>query len=111
MTVTDEDYEHIVEHYHKPDYRAITDYEKVVQNKTTTSLDGDTIYIFEPPGQTIYLNEEGYPVNIGSQKVDTTNNLYFYKWNNDPNVEEDTAYEYVAPYEWKKEQQEWQDWE
>ena len=98
--VDDETLEHIVEFYHKPELRAITDYEKVVENKTTISVDGETILVFEPPMQRIYLTTEGYPIDIGNQRVDINKNIYYYRWNMDPNVEEDTAFEYVAPYEW-----------
>lgn len=101
MTLDDEAYALIVKHYHKPSYRQITDYNEVVANKTTTTLDGDTIYVFPAPGQTIYLREDGYAVTIGNQKVDPVNDNYYYKWNLDPNVEEDTAFEYVTRYEWK----------
>lgn len=96
MTVSDEYFEHIVEFYHKAEYRAITDYEKVVANKTTTSLDGETIYVFEAPGQTIYLNGDGYAVTIGKQMVDREHNQYLYKWG-DYNS---STFDYVGPYEW-----------
>ena len=101
MTLPDTDYEGIVQHYHKPAYRQITDYSKVVANKTTTTLDGNTIYVFPAPGQTIYLGEDGYAVTMGNQKVDPEKNIYYYRWNLDPNIEEDTAFEYVTVYEWK----------
>lgn len=96
MTLDDEDFEHIVEHYHRSIYHKITDYEKVVANKTTTSLDGETLYVFEAPGQTIYLNNEGYPVTIGNQMVDANMKAYYYR----RNANED--FEYICPYEWLK---------
>lgn len=98
MTFDAYQFERIVKHYHKPDYKQITDYTKVVENKTTTVVDGETIYVFEAPGQTIYLNEEGYPITIGKQMSDAENNQYLYKWYNTP----DATYYYVAPYEWKR---------
>lgn len=98
MTVSDEYFEHIVEFYHKAEYRMITDYEKVVENKTTTTLDGETIYVFEAPGQTIYLNEDGYAVTIGPQMVDGEHNQYLYNWHY-PNGSD---FDYVGRYEWMK---------
>lgn len=108
MIKTDEELEHILEFYHKPALRDITDYTKVVANHETIIVDGTTLHKFKCPMQTIYLDETGYPVTIDHQKVDTENNAYFYKWNDDPEVEEDIAYEYVNRYEYMKSPQPWQ---
>lgn len=94
--------EHILEHYHKPALRRVTDYEKVVDNAEEIEVNGDTLHKYTLPAQTIYLNEEGYPVTYENQKVDIPQNAYFYRWNTDPEVEEDIAFEYVAPYEYMK---------
>ena len=92
---------HILEHYHKPGYRIITDYEKVVANAEELTENGMHLTKYECPGQTIYLNDEGYPVTIDRQKVDIEKNAYFYRWT-DEDVDEDVAFEYVAPYEYMK---------
>lgn len=94
MTLSDEDFEHVVEYYHRSVYRQVTDYSQVVASKTTTSLDGETLYVFEPPGQTIYLTGEGYPVTIGNQMVDANMKAYYYRRNTNE------EYEYICPYEW-----------
>lgn len=102
MTLTSEDIEHIIEFYHKADYRAITDYSKVVELGVEVTDNGNTYTAYPAPGQTIYLDSTGYAVTYGRQKVDVQKNAYFYKWNDDPNVPEDVAFEYVCPYEYMK---------
>lgn len=105
--IDDEALAHIVEFYHIPELRQVTDYEKIVANKTVITVDEQTIYVFDAPKQKIYINsEDGHAITYGPQMVDGEHNQYLYKW--DPNS---TTYEYVNPYEWIKTKQPWQDWD
>lgn len=100
---TADDIPHIIEFYHRPAYRTITDYNKVFDTAEEITVNNETITKYSAPGQDIYLNSEGYAVTYGRQKVDTVNNKYLYNFTDDDNPEdEDMAYEYVAPYEWAK---------
>lgn len=108
MIKTDEELEHILEFYHKPELKDITDYEKAVTTQEEITYNNTTIYKYTLPMQTIYLDETGYPITYDHQKVDPEKNAYYYKWNDDPEVEEDTAYEYVTRYEYMKQRQPWQ---
>lgn len=94
--------EHILEHYHIPLFRRVTDYGKAVDNVEEVTVNGVTLYKYTIPAQIVYLNEEGYPVTIDHQRVDIEKNAYYYKVNDDPSVDEDIAFEYVAPYEYMK---------
>ena len=94
--------EHILEHYHKPIYRSVTDYGSAVDNVEEVTVNSTTLYKYTIPAQTIYLNETGYPETYDHQRVDIENNAFFYKFNDDPSVEEDIAFEYVCPYEYMK---------
>lgn len=94
--------EHILEHYHRAIYRSVTSYTKAVDNVEEITANNTTLYKYTLPAQTIYLNETGYPVTYENQKVDVENNAYFYRFNEDPTVEEDIAFEYVCPYEYMK---------
>ena len=102
MSKTDYELEHILEHYHIPRLRMVTDYALAVDNVEEITVNGTTIYKYTLPMQTVYLNSTGYPVTYENQKVDVEKNAYFYRWNTDPSVDEDVAFEYVAPYEYMK---------
>jgi hypothetical protein len=48
----------------------------------------------------IWLDEDGYVVENERQKV--IDEKYYYRFTDDPSVEEDMAFEYVTIYEWHK---------
>ena len=102
MEKTAYELEHILEHYHKPELRRVTSYTKAVANQEEITVNGTTLYKYTLPMQTIYLNNTGYPVTYDNQKVDTAKNAYYYRWNLDPEVDEDVAFEYLCPYEYMK---------
>lgn len=78
-------------------YVDITDFETIINNRTEPT---PGIYQYDCPGQTLWLNSENYAVTYGRQKV--TDGKVYYKWTNDTTIEEDLAYEYHCPLEWKK---------
>ena len=101
MTLDDDTIAHILEFYHKPEYRQITDYEKVVQLGTPITVDGEQCMQYPCPAQLITLNEDGYAVTTGKQRVSEEQNAYWYNWYND-DTSDDMSYEYVGPYQWLK---------
>jgi hypothetical protein len=101
MTLSDDTIAHILEFYHKPAYRQITDYEKVVQLGTPITVDGEQCMQYPCPAQTITINSEGYAVTTGKQRVSEEQNAYWYNWYND-DTSDDMSYEYVGPYQWLK---------
>ena len=110
MTESDYSLARILKHYHKPAYREITDYDKVVTLGVPVTSDGVTFKAYPCPGQTIYLKDDGYAVTYRRQKVDVENNKYYYNFTDEDNPEdEDIAYEYVTEYEWKNTSLPWLD--
>ena len=100
MTLTDDEIEAIstaLQFYLRGVYTDITDFETIVQNRTEPS---PGIFQYNCPGQTIWLNSENYAVTYERQRIQ--NGKYYYKWTDDPSVEDDMAFEYVCKYEWKK---------
>lgn len=102
MNVDDFVISRILRFYHKPELKDITDYETVVTLGEEIIVDGEPIMKYPCPMQTIYLNEDGYPIDYERQRVNSELNAYYYKFTDDDEVEEDVAYEYVCPYEWKR---------
>lgn len=94
MNVTDEQVMNILQFYHRPVYRAVTDYAKAFETKEEITVDNITIYKFTLPFQNIYLDEDGYAVTYNEQKVE--NEAVFYK------QDDDEFFEYVNKYEWIK---------
>lgn len=78
-------------------YVDVTDFNHVITNRTEPT---PGVYQYDCPGQTLWLNDENYAVTYQRQKV--TDGKVYYRWTDDPSVEEDMAYEYLCPYEWKK---------
>ena len=101
MNVDDFVVSRILRFYHKPELRQITDYEQTVTLGTEITVNGETIMSYPCPMQTIYLNENGYPITYDRQKVDPEKNAYYYKFT-DEDVDDDIAYEYICQYEWKR---------
>lgn len=96
-------------HYHKQDFQIFTDYEKVFKNRTSLVVDNQTIYKYDCPMQTIYLNSDNYPITIGNQKVDA--NYYYYIFDHNlgaGDVEDVTQYTYKVKYEWKRTENIWE---
>lgn len=93
----------VLRFYHKVEYRGTVDYGKVVENRTTLTVDGDTLYQYNCPLQTIYLDDTNYPVTYGRQKVDE--DYYYYDFSTE-SVDPDFVdqYTYRVPYEWKREE-------
>ena len=91
----------VLKHYHKVEYQVMTDYEKVISNRTTLAVDNTTVYKYDCPMQTIYLNGQHYPITYGNQRVDE--DYYYYNFN-DPNMTSDDVdfYTYKVKYEWKR---------
>ena len=91
-----------LKHYHKVEYQKVTDYEKVISNRTSLTVDGTTVYRYDCPMQTIYLNGQHYPITYGNQRVDE--DYYYYNFN-DPSMTSDDVdfYTYKVKYEWKRE--------
>lgn len=75
----------------------VTDFDIVVENRVEVA---PGIYEYNCPGQKLWLNNAHYAVTYERQKV--TNGKVYYRWTDDPDVEEDMAYEYLCPLEWKK---------
>jgi hypothetical protein len=95
-------------HYHKEEYQTVTDYQKVIDNRTELTVDGVTLYKYDCPLQTIYLKEDNYPVTQGNQKVDSTYYYYTFSGSNiDPEHDVD-KYTYKVSYEWKRNENIWQ---
>jgi hypothetical protein len=95
-------------HYHKEEYQTVTDYQKVIDNRTELTVDGVTLYKYDCPLQTIYLKEDNYPVTYGNQKVDSTYYYYTFSESNiDPEHDVD-KYTYKVSYEWKRNENIWQ---
>lgn len=104
MTLTDDDIETItcaLKHYHSPRYHGITDYKKVINNRTEITVNDTLLYKYPCPCQTIYLNSEHYPITYNKQHV--IEDKYYYDFNPDT---EDIAgtYEEIGTYEWKRTQ-------
>ena len=100
MTLTDEEIESIttaLRFYLRGIYVDVTDFEHVIQNRTEPTTG---VYEYDCPGQKIWLNNKNYAVTYGRQKIQ--DGKYYYKWTNDNTLGEDMTYEYVCPYEWKK---------
>lgn len=76
MTLTNEQIEEItypLKHYHLTKYHEVTDYEKIIQNRTEIQDETiGTIYKYECPNQDIYLDENNYAVTYDKQHVITT---------------------------------------
>ena len=108
--ITDYAIARILKHYHKPGYREITDYDKVVELGVPLEVEEDTIMAYPCPGQTIYINPDtGYAVTYQRQKVSSEDDAYYYAWIEDYDPEDDMSYEYVTTYEWKNTSLPWLD--
>lgn len=102
MNVDDFVISRILRFYHRPEMRPVTDYPRIVTLGEAVTVDGVSCMEYPCPMQTVTLNMDGYPVDTERQKVDIEKDAYFYKFTDDEDVEEDTAFEYVCPYEWKR---------
>jgi len=103
----------VLEYYHRIDYRATSDYLQTAHarsvNAEATQKYGETIYEYNCVAQTIYLNEEHYPVTWGEQYVDSEQKWYMYNFNDELdasdlyNTDDDSDnFEYKIPFEWKR---------
>ena len=91
----------ILRFYHHRDYRSITDYEKAYNNRVELKVNEDTVYRYDLPFQTIYLNSENYPITLGDQLVQ--DNKYYYNFDDEETDTDDpTGYTYICRYEWKR---------
>lgn len=100
MTLTDDEIGAIttaLQFYLRGVYNDVTDFETIIENRSEPS---PGIYQYDCPGQTVWLDTQNYAVTYGRQLI--KDNKYYYKWTNDPDVENDIAFEYVCGYEWKK---------
>lgn len=103
MTLTEDEIEElsvILFHYLKPEYRRLCDFETVIQERNTLTVDGETVYAYECPCQTIYLNTENYPITYGKQLVDIEDDGYYYQFVEDDTI--NTVMDRVTSYEWKR---------
>jgi len=88
-------------HYHNVDYQVMTDYQKVISNRGTLTVNNTTVYKYECPLQTIYLKEDNYPITIDRQRVDS--DYYYYNFGPDVVESDDVPeYTYKVRYEWKR---------
>ena len=95
--------ESVLMYYHKTEYNSITDYDKVIDHRVEMQIDGQTIYKYNCPAQTIYLDTNHYPITYDKQKVD--NEYYYYCFDDiDDEITDDDIdrYKYKIPYEWKR---------
>lgn len=96
-----------LQHYHKPDYQIMTDYEKVIENRKELTVNGNILYQYNCPLQTIYLDESNYPISYKNQRVE--GDYYYYYFGDDevdPDVDTD-KYSYKVDYEWKRVEDIW----
>lgn len=108
--ITDEVIEEVtyaLKHYLYEWYKDICDYETVIRNRKEIIIDVNgvetTIYAYECPCQTVYLNSLHYPMSYGRQHI--VNDEYYYDFNivEDDDAGEDAGtYTYINTTEWKK---------
>lgn len=106
--ITQEEIEAItcaLQYYLNDLYKEICDYETVIRNRKTTTIDvggiPQTVYIYECPCQTIYLNSLHYPVSYGRQHI--MNNDYYYDFNEyNDEIDQAGTYTRVNDCEWHK---------
>ena len=93
-----------LKHYHKTEFQIMTDYTKVILNRTELTVNNQTIYKYECPAQPIYLTEDNYPITYDKQKVDAE--YYYYIFENNlgsyGDTDDVTQYTFRVPYEWKR---------
>lgn len=94
MPLEDEVVAHILEFYHRPVFRDATDYDYAVTTETEVTSNGNTYYQYTVPGQIIYIDETGYAVTYGEQKVE--DEKVYYK------RDSDDFFEYISKYEWAR---------
>ncbi|RAP51130.1 MAG: hypothetical protein BZ138_05990 [Methanosphaera sp. rholeuAM270] len=90
-----------LKHYHLNMYHHITDYERVIANRSEVS---SGVFEYPCPGQNIYLDSTYYAVTYGRQRVDTNADAYYYNFS-DINADSSTdtdLFEWLATYEWKR---------
>ena len=114
MTLTDDDIETItcaLKHYLQTNFQLITDFTKVIQNRTELEVEIDnttmTLYKYECPGQTIYLDNTHYPWTYDNQLV--VNDEYLYDFNEDNLEDTPGTYTYINTSEWQR-TSETEDW-
>lgn len=69
----------VLRHYLLPKYRRLCNYEEVIENRTTITVDGETIYVYHCPCQTIYLDSDAYAIDYEEQEVDKKGNVFLYQ--------------------------------
>lgn len=138
MTLSDEQKTEItsaLQHYLKQEFVLITDFEKVIDNRTEITENEETIYEYPCPCQTIWLDTNNYAITYGKQHIistfydengdiiydennmpedcdetgtsyDTVKREYYYDFN--PDLEDIAGtYEYIAPLEWMRSDDIW----
>ena len=100
MTLTDDEIGAIttaLQFYLRGVYADIIDFEQVILDRTEPS---PGIFQYDCPGQTVWLDNKNYAVTYERQKIQ--DGKVYYKWIDDQSVEDDMAFEYICPLEWKK---------
>lgn len=91
----------VLNHYLSNEYKILSNYEIIIDNRREITVHGETIYAYDCPCQTIYLDENLYAVTYDRQKVE--DDKYYYNFTSiesNPNMKD--IYTYIAPYEWKR---------
>ncbi len=85
--------------------RRITDFKQVINDREALTVAGKTIYKYECPVQTIYLNEDGYAVNYEKQIITSDEygimQYYYLFITGDPERVALEA-EHITRWEWKR---------
>lgn len=93
-------------HYLKDEYRELCDFKYVIEHREAVTINGETCYKYECPIQTIYLNNDAYAVTYEKQYVvdyDGDGVIdYYYDFNDDGITDEAGTYDYIGPWEWKR---------
>lgn len=97
MTVDSDTLAHILQFYHRPCYREITDYSYAVTTEEEIVDGNNTYYKYTVPAQNIYLDEDGYAVTYAEQKVEDEK-VYYLR-------DGDEFYEYINRYDWERSQE------
>ena len=88
-----------LKHYLKNEYIGLCNYDHIIENREEIKIEyNETIYKYNCPCQTIYLDIDGYAVNYDKQHI--INEEYYDDFNT--NEEGAGTYTYIAPLEWKR---------
>lgn len=94
-----------LKHFLKNEYHMITDFNKVIDNRQEITVDVNnetkTLYMYQCPCQTIYLDINNYPYSYDKQHI--INDEYYYDFAEDAD-DVDTAgtYTYINTTEWQR---------